>query len=337
MGRVTKQDSQGKKEKKKMEKMKKILTIALILLCLFMIGCGKEEKQEEGKEEIPEKEQSYESVGNESEDALQVLLTNQTGLEITGMSVKSSQEAEYPANMLRGGQTVSPDEKVMFYYTVEEKKEEPEAPAQNEGDGILSDAVVNITYSLQVTCADGTILEATLFPIEDMSEAALCYEEEVLYLTYKSKTDESQVSTKEAEAVAVYNKKVAVSVAEQIQQLGEVTLESEEAIRAARAAYDSLPEEVKPQVQNVEELLVKEYQLEELRQQAIAQWEAEQQAAQKAAEEQAAQRAAEEAARQQQAAQQQQGNGNANGGGYQADVGQRTDGCLDDVVINEYD
>lgn len=318
---------------KKTKRTRKILVIVLVLACVLMAGCGKDEASK-GEEPTLKEEETYETVGNESKDALQVLMTNQTGLEIAGMSVKSSREMEYPANMLRSGQTISPDEKVMFYYTVEQEKEEEEVSVQNESESPLSDAVINITYSLQVTCVDGTIIEATLFPVEDMSEAALCYESEVLYLTYKSKTDESQVSTKEAESVAVYNKKMAMSVAEQIQQLGDVTLESEEAIQAAKMAYDALPEEAKPQVLNAQELVMKELQLEELKQQAIAQWEAEQQAA---AQREAEAQAAAQRAAQQQAAQQTQETGNSGGGYQDYDVDQRTDGCLDDVVINNYD
>ncbi len=313
-----------------MENLKKMLTISFILVCFLIVGCGKEEKPEEDKVATPKEEKVSETVGNESEDALQMSLTNRTGLEIVGISVRSSWETEYPVNMLRSGQSIRPDEKVMFYYTMNMTGENEAALEQSEGSGILAGAAMNLTHSLQVTYVDGTIKEATLFPVEEMEEVVLHYEEGLLYLTYKSKEDGSEVSTKEAEAVAAYNKMLATSVVEQIQQLGETTLENEEAIKAAKAAYDALPEEIKPQVFNAQELIEKELMLEELKQQAAQQWEAEQR--------EAAQRAeAEQWTAQQQAAQQTQGTGMSDDDSQDyGDVSQRTDDCLGDVLINDY-
>lgn len=305
-----------------MRKAWKVLTVALVLSCIASTGCGKDEKTGGGGETASDKKMAYETVGNESEDALQMLMTNQTGLEIVGISVKSSNQSEYPANMLRSKQSIAPDEKVIFYFTPESvaQTKEPFSSRNEEKNGAedgaaVAEAVINLTYRLQITCTDGTIMEATLFPAEDIEDVALCMEDDIFYLTYKSKTDGTEVSTKEAEAAAAYNRAVAANVMEQIEQLGEVTLESETALTAVRAAYDALTEEQKQQVGNVQVLTDKEIQLENLKQQAAAQREAEQQAAWESS--------------------QQTGNQNSDSQNYDdGGVDQETDNCLGGVAFN---
>lgn len=304
-----------------MRKAWKVLSVALALSCIVSAGCGKDEKKGDSGETMSDKKAAYETVGNESEDALQMLMTNQTGLEIVEIRVKSSNQSEYPANMLRSTQSIVPDETVMFYFIPETagQTKETSSSRNEEKDGAeegaaIADAAINLTYSLQITCADGTIKEATLFPAEDIEDVALCLENDIFYLIYKSKTDGTEVSTKEAEAAAAYNRAAVTNVTEQIEQLGEVTLESETALVAARAAYDALTDAQKQQVGNAWVLADKEIQLENLKQQA-AQREAEQQAAWQSS--------------------QQTGNQNGDSQDYDdGGVSQETDNCLGGVAFN---
>lgn len=79
---------------------KRIFTkILVIAAACLVLGCGKKEdgtqKTEgpeteinDGKEVEQEEKSEYRTIGEESGDALRLLLTNQTGSEITGLSVK---------------------------------------------------------------------------------------------------------------------------------------------------------------------------------------------------------------------------------------------------------
>ena len=270
------------------------------------------------QKEPAEPEPEYETVGQESEDALDFLLTNATGNTITGLSVKSSAQPEYPSNMIASGQTVEADETVEFYYTpesaaggsdaaqAEDAEETPDAEGAPEAENTseaedaageeesapVADAQINETYSLQVTFEDGTVKELSNFAVNDMQDADLMYEDEVVFVKYTSISAD----------------------------------ESEGAIQAARAAYDALTDVQKQYAANAQLLTDQENALAALKQQA--------------ADEAAAQAAAEAAAAQ--SWEEQSGGydygysdpGYSTSGGSSSGVSQSTDSCLGDVLIN---
>ena len=312
-------------------KMRKSVWVLAAVLCLGMAGTGCTQK------EPAEPEPEYETVGQESEDALDFLLTNATGNTITGLSVKSSAQPEYPSNMIASGQTVEADETVEFYYTPEsaaggsdaaqaEDAEEASDAAGEEESAPVADAQINETYSLQVTFEDGTVKEVSNFAVNDMQDADLMYEDEVVFVKYTSISAETEISTKEAELAVKADKDAAQAVDGQIQAVGEVTLESEGAIQAARAAYDALTDVQKQYAANAQLLTDQENALAALKQQA--------------ADEAAAQAAAEAAAAQ--SWEEQSGGydygysdpGYSTSGGSSSGVSQSTDSCLGDVLIN---
>ena len=312
-------------------KMRKSVWALAAVLCLGMAGTGCTQK------EPAEPEPEYETVGQESEDALDFLLTNATGNTITGLSVKSSAQPEYPSNMIASGQTVEADETVEFYFTPEsaaggsdaaqaEDAEEASDAAGEEESAPVADAQINETYSLQVTFEDGTVKEVSNFAVNDMQDADLMYEDEVVFVKYTSISAETEISTKEAELAVKADKDAAQAVDGQIQAVGEVTLESEGAIQAARAAYDALTDVQKQYAANAQLLTDQENALAALKQQA--------------ADEAAAQAAAEAAAAQ--SWEEQSGGydygysdpGYSTSGGSSSGVSQSTDSCLGDVLIN---
>lgn len=318
-------------------KMRKSVWALAAVLCFSMAGTGCSQK------EPAEPEPEYETVGQESEDAFDFLLTNATGNTITGLSVKSSAQPEYPSNMIASGQTVEADETVEFYYTPEsaagssdaaqaedtadgESTPDAEDAAGKEDSAPVADAQINETYSLQVTFEDGTVKELSNFAVNDMQDADLMYEDEVVFVKYTSISAETEISTKEAELAVKADKDAAQAVDGQIQAVGEVTLESEGAIQAARAAYDALTDVQKQYVANAQLLTDQENALAALKQQA--------------ADEAAAQAAAEAAAAQ--SWEEQSGGydygysdpGYSTSGGSSSGVSQSTDSCLGDVLIN---
>ena len=260
--------------------MKKQFTKLLaVLLCIGFVFSGCEKKEEEPVAEKEsqavkgaevEKEESLQVVGNESADACHVLMTNSTGKNITGLSVKRSDETEYPANMMKSGQKIENNEKFDFYYTVKEEDNTVENNNE-EQKSELADALVNLTYTLQVTFEDKTVAELSSFAIEDMEEASLCFEDDVYFLKYTSISEKTEVTTKEMELMVKADNEKAEAVVKQIDAIGEVTLESESNLQSIRAAYDALSDAQKAKVTNLNKLTDAEKKLAELKQGASAQ------------------------------------------------------------------
>lgn len=200
--------------------MKKAV-LCLILafsLCGAITGCGKKEepvkkteekaetKKKETKEEVKEE---YMVIGNENADAFAVFLKNSTGKDITAIAVKTSDKTEYPANMMKSGETLKNGKTAEFFYT-------PEKKADSVQDAESTDKLINITYNMQVTLADGSVIELSSFGFEDVKEEAeLCYEETVGYIKYVSNTSGDSVSTKEQELGAKAQKEAAAAAAAQ--------------------------------------------------------------------------------------------------------------------------
>lgn len=331
-----------------MKTKKKFLLFAAVLgVSILGTGCG--QKTEEEKEP----EVKYATVGEESEDAYDILLTNATGNVITGLAVKSSSQTGYPANMMSTDQKIEADETVQFFYTAEyeggindvSSSEDSDASDSDTGSDTseeetapIANAAINETYSLQVTFEDGTVKELTTFAVDDMKEADLMYEDEVAFVKYTSVSEEVEINTKETELAVKANKDAAQAVNDQIQAIGEVTLESESAITAARTAYDALTEEQKQYVTNAQLLTDQENTLASLKQ-AEAEAAA---AAQAQAEAEAAAQAAADAAAAQSWSDQSSGYtdygysdpGYSSSGGTSSGVDQSSGSCLGDVVIN---
>ncbi len=97
-------------------KTRKVILMFAAVLGAGILGTGCGQKNEEEKE--PEVE--YATVGEESEDTYDILLTNATGNVITGLSVKGSSETAYPANMMASDQKIEADETVELFYTAPE-------------------------------------------------------------------------------------------------------------------------------------------------------------------------------------------------------------------------
>lgn len=201
----------------------------------------------------------------------------------------------------------------------------------------IANAAINETYSLQVTFEDGTVKELTTFAVDDMKEADLMYEDEVAFVKYTSVSEEVEINTKETELAVKANKDAAQAVNDQIQAIGEVTLDSESAITAARAAYDALTDDQKQYVTNAQLLTDQENTLASLKQAAE-----EQAAAEAAAQAAAEAQAAADAAAAQSWSDQSSGYtdygysdpGYSSSGGTSSGVDQSSGSCLGDVVIN---
>ena len=100
--------------------------ILVIGTACLVLGCGKKEestqeakepetKISEEKEVEKEEETEYKTIGEESRDALRILLTNQMGGDIIGLSVKESTAKEASDNLLDEGMRIKEEETLCLY------------------------------------------------------------------------------------------------------------------------------------------------------------------------------------------------------------------------------
>lgn len=174
---------------------KKVLLFACLAafgLSMAVTGCSKEEPAEK-KTEVQEekKEEKLEVIGVEKDSEFQVKLTNSTTKNVTGVSVKSSDDAEYPANMLKGSDVFKDKESRLLCYTAPKATETP-------ADAKATDKVLEPAYDIQLTFEDGTTAVLHSFPFGDIEEGEICMED-VAYLKYTSVASKEKVDTKGAE------------------------------------------------------------------------------------------------------------------------------------------
>lgn len=127
------------------------------------------------------------TIGEKTEDAYEVQLTNTTGKVIKGFAVKSNVEEAFPESLLKEEDPFADGEERMLYYKPEETEQE-----QTEKK----------TYEVQLTFEDDTISILHDFPFTDMKEGEICEEEEIVYLKYESVSTKAPINTKAAEIMA---------------------------------------------------------------------------------------------------------------------------------------
>ena len=168
--------------------MKKAIYLLLAAVILVCSACG--EQPQPVKEEVKKEVKVADlTIGNKSEEALVFLMKNGLDQDITGMMIKTAEMEEYPANMMTEEMVWGKGDVAEIYYIPETAFNDEEA-----------EKVVNLIYQAKFILADGSEVELTSLGIEDIDgEATLKYEEEVAFVSYKSKLVGNEVSTKEQE------------------------------------------------------------------------------------------------------------------------------------------
>ena len=242
---------------------KKISALLCLTLAagLLMTGCsGNGEDTSSAVSELSQPQTDL-TIGREQEDAYQVAMDNQIGQDITAVAVKLTTEESYPADLMEDGQTWSDGETALVCYLPGEA-----AASQDAEDGIA----VKDTYEMQLTLEDGSTIQLTTVPFEDMDACTLYLEDDVPYLEYTSLSSQEEVSTKETEsaAIALAQQQAQEAAAAQAAAEAEAQRQAQEAA-AAQAAAEA---EAQRQAEEAEQ--------QRLEQQAAQQQAAQQQAAQ---------------------------------------------------------
>ena len=163
-----------------------------------------EEVQVTVTETIVETEEETEEliIGEKSTGAYELLITNNMGQDIIGLSIKELSEDEYPENMLKADMILEVKNTAKLYYQAAVlMSEETETMETTSAPTETSEPVFLVfsegSYMMQLTLADKTVVELYEFDMPDMDEVEICYEDEVGFIRYISKETKEEVDTKE--------------------------------------------------------------------------------------------------------------------------------------------
>lgn len=196
------------------------MLLAMLLALALLAGCGS--KEEPAATALPEESaapaeaatpipEAYAVIGQEveSEYSFAVRLTNRTGADIAGVSVKSEFDAEYPENMLPEGETFAAGETRILWYDATEAFTAANASAAADAPERTPE------FTVQLTFADGTALELHAFPFGDAAEGDVFRSGDLAFLSYTSVSTQETVSTQGAEQAILDAQAAAAAAAQQ--------------------------------------------------------------------------------------------------------------------------
>lgn len=206
------------------------IILLLVLTMVGFAGC----KKEEAKKEEPKKEVQLKEIGTKSDSGFAVELKNSTGKDIKAVSVKKTEEKEFPASMISGTDVFASGESRILYYTdpqvaVGDKDESSDGNEESAGKEKEDSQTEKVTqgvgekeltagYDIQLTLADDTNVVLHGFPFGDMEKGELLFDGQVGYLKYTSVSSKQELDTKEAEVAYLTAEKTAREAAEKAEQ-----------------------------------------------------------------------------------------------------------------------
>lgn len=204
--------------------------VAFVCMMGLLAGCSStpvEEPAEVVEEVAEEAAVDYQVIGTGSTE---VLVTNKTGADITGITIKNSASEEYPENMMAVGSKFAQEETVQLLYTPVPAEEQV-----TESTEATSDKAINELYDIRLSYEDGSVIEIQDVALSGMHDIELCYSDEVGYLTYVDAETGEQVSTKETALAQKAEAEAAATAAAE----AEAAAAEEAATAASKQSSDS--------------------------------------------------------------------------------------------------
>lgn len=154
-------------------------------------------------------EEELKTIGEEKEGCLTFTVKNSSKRKITGIAVKSADEAEYPDDLkMEENDVFESGERRELFYTDEteadaEKETREDAAAQTDAASEEENTDVKELkkYSIRLTFDDQTTAELHDVTVEDFDKFVIRQKDGVYYITYTSLETKEKVDTYEAEKV----------------------------------------------------------------------------------------------------------------------------------------
>lgn len=151
-----------------------------------------EEAAEETSDETSEEAEDLKTVGEETEDAIRFKLKNATTKKITGLAIKTSEDAEFPENMMAADDSFALKEKKMVFFTKAEDAASTGATEETSEDQAP-------TYDLHLTFEDQTTADVHGVALEDLVTLVIREKNGIVYGTYQKQSDKEKASTYDTE------------------------------------------------------------------------------------------------------------------------------------------
>ncbi len=180
------------------------LLLASVCAVAALGGCGKQIEMKTGSTSMPAEvvsdaalapdpvdiDAGKKIIGTKSEvlSVRRMELENTSGQRIVGISVKNGDGSVDSGNLMTEGQVLELNETGVIYYDSEAAV--MAAAGKNEVP----------VYQLSLTFESGEEKTVSDFPFNDTEACSLHYEDGIVFITYHSDTDDTDVSTKEREA-----------------------------------------------------------------------------------------------------------------------------------------
>ena len=163
--------------------------------------------------EEPDPDEGLLVIGEKAEgdQVYRIVFTNLSERNITELRIKDIYAGSYPDNMMPEGTVFANGEKAVLYFDASPEEEVTESTAEE---------AEKKEYTIRVTFDNGKMKDMTSFPFDDMTEAELYFDEDLLHAVYTS------ISTGEVTDTSGREKALR----------GEAQRAKEEAARAAREA-----------------------------------------------------------------------------------------------------
>ena len=172
-----------------MKKGIRLLFGSICCVSLFLTGCQKQESDEVKEKKVEEKIIGEKLSG---ENVYKVSLTNDTGNDIVGFSIKTDTMDNFGENMLKEDEVFADEETRTLYYDASEAIEANEKAQEGP------EMQVSPEYTTKLDFEDKSY-ELHAFPFEDVKEVTIRLEDDICFIEYESVDQEAAVSTKEAE------------------------------------------------------------------------------------------------------------------------------------------
>ncbi len=184
--------------------MKKMMALLLALVMVLSLGAAAfaaeageaaEDEADTGEEDLS----AYDKIGEETEAARYVKLTNMTGTDIMGLNIRKSGDWQFSDELMADEDLFEKEETSLFFY-------EPEAEEETEETEAEAEEAESVLWDIQIVWSDWTVGVLYNVELDDLAEADIQRSWNSLpYLTYKSLASEEDVNTEEAEQTAYFS------------------------------------------------------------------------------------------------------------------------------------
>ena len=175
------------------------MTVAIPVSCFAAEATDAEEVTQDAAEAEGEKEEKtadqkkeeLKTVGEKKDGCITFKMKNATSKKITGLAIKTSEETEFPENMMDAEDSFElKEKKKVFFSSKEENTEETTDTASDD---------TAPTYDLHITFEDQITADIHGVALEDLGTLTIREKDGIVYGTYKAKSTKEKKSTYDTE------------------------------------------------------------------------------------------------------------------------------------------